>query len=132
MRLGSAKHALATQCAEVNLGNFLPGRFSLEQRYRIHPETRQLERIQHESELEMLRKGGKELVGSVVPDVVIHTGNALQPQRVYDFKFPCPESNPGSWRDYRSGNPHNIKNQGEAYQKVFDAPSLLVTPKGVF
>jgi hypothetical protein len=129
MRLGSAKHTLAVQCTKEKLEVAYPGRFSLEQRYRLSPDTRKLERISHKTELEMLRNGGKELVGSVVPDVVIHTGNPLQVQWVYDFKFPCPESNSGSWRQLPPGNPHKVQNQGDAYKKVFDAPATLITPK---
>lgn len=108
------------------------GRFSLEQRYRINPETRQLELLSHETELAMRRRGGKELEGSVVPDVVIHTGNPLQVQAVFDFKFPCPETNDGQWRSYLPGNPLRVRNQREAYLKVLDATPALVTPKGVF
>jgi hypothetical protein len=132
MRLGSAKHTLAVQCAQEKLQEAYPGRFSLEQRYRLPPDTRKLERISHKAELEMLRNGGKELVGSVVPDIVIHTGDPLQPQRVYDFKFPCPENNPPTWRVYPTGNPHKVAHQGQAYERVFGVPALRVTPKGVF
>ncbi|MCP3144698.1 hypothetical protein [Pyxidicoccus xibeiensis] len=130
MRLGDAKHALALQCTEEELSQAFPGRYGLEQRYRLHPDSRQLERIRHERELEMLRAGGKELAGSVIPDVVIHTGDPLQAQRVYDFKFPCPEDNEPKWRDYPLGNSLNVKNQGAAYKKVFDATPVRVTPKG--
>ncbi|MBZ4422001.1 hypothetical protein K8638_36745 [Myxococcus sp. RHST-1-4] len=67
-----------------------------------------------------------------MPDVVIHTGNPLQAQRVYDFKFPCPERNNPQWRDYPSGNSLQVLNQGAAYEKVLRASSARVTPKGVF
>ncbi|NMO21102.1 hypothetical protein HPC49_40185 [Pyxidicoccus fallax] len=130
MRLGSAKHARAMQCVEEKLGAAYPGRFSQNQRYRLHPETRQLERITHEKELEMLRKGGGDLLGSVVPDVIIHTGNPLQVQWVYDFKFPCPEDNPTSWRRYPHGNPLKALHQGDAYHKVFGLQPSRVTPQG--
>lgn len=129
MRLGGAKHALALRCTEEKLGRAHPGRFSLEQRYRINPETRQLELISHEMELQMLRRGGKELVGSVVPDVIIHTGNPLQVQAVFDFKFPCPEGNQSSWRQYSSGNGNEVSNQGDAYQKTFDVQAVRIRPR---
>jgi hypothetical protein len=132
MRLGSAKHALALQCAKDELGRTIPGRFSLEQRYRLQPETRQLERIRPEKELEMLRNGGKNLAGSVVPDVVITTGEPLKVQRVYDFKFPCPESNHSQWRPYPPDGPLRVSHQGDAYWKVLQAPPFRVTPKGIF
>jgi hypothetical protein len=132
MRLGGAKHKLAARCTEEKLGRAHPGRFTLEQRYRTNPETRQLELISPETELAMLRNGGKELAGSVVPDVVIHTGNPLQAQRVYDFKFPCPETNEGDWRAYPPRNALRVRNQREAYLKVLDATPARVMPKGVF
>jgi rRNA maturation protein Nop10 len=130
MRLGNAKHALALQCTQEKLGLAHPGRFSLEQRYRTHPDTRQLQRITAERALESLRNGGRELSGTVVPDVVIHTGDPIQVQRVYDFKFPCPESNPPSWRQFPPGNPHGALNQGVAYRKTFGTQPRIVTPHG--
>ncbi|QSQ18726.1 hypothetical protein JY651_25535 [Pyxidicoccus parkwayensis] len=132
MRLGGAKHRLATPCTEEKLSRTLPGRFRLEQRYRINPDTRQLELITHEAELEMLREGGKELVGSVVPDVIIHTGNPLQVQAVFDFKFPCPETNTPKWRSLSPGNALGVRNQGEAYFKVLGEAPSRVAPGGVF
>lgn len=131
MTLGNEKHALAMQCALEKLGNAYPGRFSLQKRYRLHPKTRQLEHIPHKKELEMLRNGGGELVGSVVPDVVIHTGNPLEAQWVYDFKFPCPEDNPGTWRNLGRNNPIGARNQYEAYTITFNVRANIITPKGV-
>lgn len=132
MRLGGAKHTLALRCTEEKLGRAHPGRFSLEQRYRINPETRQLELISHEMELQMLRRGGKELVGSVVPDVVIHTGNPLQVQAVFDFKFPCPEFNLPSWRRQHPRNAQQDTNQGSTYKDALGEEPVLITPKGRF
>jgi hypothetical protein len=131
MRLGNAKHALALQCTQEKLGLAHPGRFNLEQRYRTHPETRQLERVTSERELEMLRNGGRELSGTVVPDVVIHTGNPLHVQHVYDFKFPCPESNKSYWRKYPPGNALQVIDQGAAYLKVLRARSFRVTTESI-
>ncbi|MCY1015497.1 hypothetical protein [Pyxidicoccus sp. MSG2] len=132
MRLGGAKHELASQCTEEKLSRAQPGRFTLEQRYRIHPETRQLELISLETELAMLRRGGKELVGSVVPDVVIHTGNPLQVQAVFDFKFPCPEGNRSAWRNQPSGNASGVSNQGKAYERTFGVQPTRVRPRKEF
>jgi hypothetical protein len=130
MTLGRAKHELATQCAQEKLGGAYPGRFSLQQRYRLNPRTRQLELIRHDTEVGMLRQGGGgQLAGTVVPDVVIHTGDPLQVQGVYDFKFPCPDTNLPSWRKYPPGNPLRANNQGDAYKEVFGVPARRVTPK---
>ncbi len=133
MTLGRAKHELATQCAEEKLGSAYPGRFSLQQRYRLNPKTRQLELVSHETEVGMLKQGASgQLAGTVVPDVVIHTGNPLQVQGVYDFKFPCPVTNPPSWRHYPPGNPLRVKDQGAAYEQVLGPIPKRVTPTGVF
>ncbi|QSQ18728.1 hypothetical protein JY651_25545 [Pyxidicoccus parkwayensis] len=132
MRLGSAKHRLAFQCADEKLSQMIPRRFRLEQRYRINPETQQLELATHKAEVEMLRNGGKDLVGSVVPDVVIHTGDPLQPQAVFEFKFPCPEDNPPSWRDYPPRPGQQASNQGAAYESAFGESPTIITPKGIF
>jgi hypothetical protein len=133
MTLGRAKHELAVQCAQEKLGRAYPGRFSLQQRYRLNPRTRQLELISHEQELAMLREGASaQLVGTVVPDVVIHTGDPLQVQGVYDFKFPCPDSNDPSWRRYPPNHPLKARNQGAAYAEILGEPPGLVTPKGVY
>lgn len=132
MRLGSAKHELAIRCAEEVLGSTYPGRFRLQQRYRLNPQTQKLELITHEAELAMLRQGaGSQLAGTIVPDVVIHTGDPLQVQAVYDFKFPCPETNKSSWRRYPPNNPHGVSDQGAAYHKLLGEPPSLVTPTRV-
>ena len=133
MALGRAKHELAAQCAREKLSHAHPGRFSLQQRYRINSKTRQLELISHEQELAMLREGSSaQLAGTVVPDVVIHPGKPLQVQGVYDFKFPCPDSNNPSWRRYPPNHPLNARNQGAAYAEILGEPPGLVTPKGVY
>jgi hypothetical protein len=43
MHLGTEKHALALQCAEQKLGALIPGRFSLEQRYRYDSQSQRTE-----------------------------------------------------------------------------------------
>jgi hypothetical protein len=83
--------------------------------------------------LALLREGASaQLAGTVVPDVVIHTGNPLQVQGVYDFKFPCPGTKDPSWRRYPPNHPQGIRTQGEAYNVVLGGRPRLVSPKGVF
>lgn len=70
---------------------------------------------------------GGELEGTIVPDVVIHSGNPLEVLAVYELKFPCPSSNEPSWREYEEGHPHG-SNQGEIYQKILQVIPKLVAP----
>lgn len=83
-------------------------------------------------ELNILKQGaGSQLAGSIVPDVVIHTGDPLQVQGVYDFKFPCPDTNPGAWRPISPTKPLKARTQGEAYAEILGEPPFVVTPKSV-
>ncbi|HZI13773.1 MAG TPA: hypothetical protein VE153_25570 [Myxococcus sp.] len=52
-----------------------------------------------------------EMKGSLVPDVVIHTGDPLQVLAIYDFKFPCVNTEKRvPWRKLPDG-----RNQEQAY-----------------
>jgi len=77
---------------------------------------------------ESMRKNqGKDMKGTLVPDVVIHAqGNPLKTQFVYDFKFPCLISNRPTWTVYKEG-PYRDQTQGTVYKKIF-GPALRVTP----
>ena len=78
MQLGTEKHALARQCVEQKLNAQIPGRFSLEQRYRHDPQTGQKQLVSPEEARALRRQGcADELEGTIVPDVVIHSGNPL-------------------------------------------------------
>jgi hypothetical protein len=127
MKLGKEKHAEAIQCAKDRLSQLLPGRFSLEQRYR--PTTGQLELVSQEQYQESMRANrGKDLKGTLVPDVVIHTkGNPLKTQFAYDFKFPCLKITPPTWTIYSKESPYRDESQGLVYEKFFGA-ALRVTP----
>ncbi|HYO64529.1 MAG TPA: hypothetical protein VEU33_00495, partial [Archangium sp.] len=77
----------------------------------------------------LVRQGReKELEGTLEPDVVIHTGDPLKVWAVYDFKFPCPETNPPFWRKYPKGHPYQGRTQGEMYQRALGRSPSRVTP----
>jgi len=98
MQLGREKHDLARQCTETKLGGLIPGRVSLEPRYRYNPQTGQKQLVSPEEARALRQQGcGDELEGTIVPDVVIHSGNPLDVLAVYDFKFPCPITNKPRW-----------------------------------
>jgi len=122
MQLGQEMHQLARACAHEKLGELLPGHFSLEQRYRYDRQTGQTTLVTPEEEAALLRRGlARELVGTLKPDVVIHRGNPLLAQAVYDFKFPCVSrrgDRDTSWRKYPEGHPYDGYTQKEMYQQV--------------
>jgi hypothetical protein len=125
MQLGREKHRLALQCTAQKLGGLIPGRFSLEQRYRYDEQTGQLQLISREKARALCQQGcSGELEGTIVPDVVIHSGNPLQIMAVYDFKFPCPISNPPRWAQDEDDRCH----QGNAYFKALGVGPDIVAP----
>lgn len=126
MQLGTEKHRLALQCTAKKLGALIPGRFSLEQRYRYDKQTGQRQLISREKARALCQQGcsGELLEGTIVPDVVIHTGNPLEVLAVYDFKFPCPISNTPRWTQDADDNCH----QGDAYFKALGVGPDIVAP----
>ncbi len=120
MRLGIEMHEVARKCAEEALGKLRPGGFSLEQRYRIIDlETGEKELVSAEEERALEESGnGGELKGTLKPDVVIHEGDPLHAQAVYDFKFPCGENGePPDWGRYPKGHPLAKHTQKSAYAR---------------
>lgn len=106
MRLGTEMHVVALACAHKRLGALRPGGFSLEPRYRYNPKTQKWEPMSRQEEQSLLEQGHTgELKGSLVPDVVIHTGDLLQVLAIYDFKFPCVSTSEAvEWRRLPVGN----------------------------
>jgi hypothetical protein len=130
MQWGTEKHGLATQCVQEQLDTLIPGRFSLEPRYRYDRPTGQAQWLSPAEVRALLQQDcGKELKGTLVPDVVIHSGNPLQAVSIYDFKFPCPADNEAIWRMY--GHEHTYKglNQGQVYVEALKSEAALVTPR---
>jgi hypothetical protein len=128
MRLGVEKHDLASQCIEQKLQKIRPGGFSLNQRYRLNNSTGKWEPLSRQAVEALLRKGGKELVGTIEPDLVLHTGNPAEVLGVYDLKFPCPGINEPLWSDYPEGHPYAELNQGQAYERAFGVNPARVSP----
>ena len=77
----------------------------------------------------MLREGGSGLLGTLVPDVVIHTGKPLEVLDVYDLKFPCPGTNFPEWRKYTDGHPYEGQHRGQLYQQTFGVDPARVAPR---
>jgi hypothetical protein len=135
MQLGVEMHEEAEKCAEERLGKLRPGGFNLEQRYRYDSRTGRWKLVSRE-EVQALEESGNagELLGSVQPDVVIHEGDPLQVQEVYDFKFPCVNTDtPPAWTRYPNDHPHTGFDQGEMYKRVFsvEKPARVVPRQGI-
>lgn len=127
-QIGQEKHRAARACVEERLGETFPGRFSLEQRYRYDREAQRIELVSDQERIASLRQNqGLDLKGTLAPDVVIHTGDPLKPQAVYDFKFPCLRMTAPVWTVYPPGHPHEDRTQGMVYQEAFGSASR-VTP----
>ncbi|ATB29350.1 hypothetical protein [Melittangium boletus] len=128
MQLGTEKHLLALQCTQEKLGALIPGRFSLEPRYRYDKQQGGRRLIPEHEARALLRRGcGEELRGTLRPDVVIHSGNPLEVQAVYDFKFPCPLNNEPSWKTYTEG-PYKGSIQGDVYAESLESEAALIAP----
>jgi hypothetical protein len=129
MHLGREKHQLALECIQKKLQELRPGGFSLEQRYRLNEGSGKWVPLSQSEVEALLRAGGKALVGTLEPDIVIHTGNPAEVLDVLDLKFPCPGTNPPQWNKYGNGHPYENLTQGQAYQIAFGVKPARVAPR---
>lgn len=137
MELGNTMHALADACAEEKLKSILPpSRFAVQMTYRRNPENGSTEWLDKAMVKDTMKKWysregtGQEhpLLGSIRPDVVIHQGDPLRAQAIYDFKFPCGDSGETGWRRHTDG-PHEGKTQKDVYEEFSEpAPAMRVLP----
>jgi hypothetical protein len=129
MTLGTEKHEVALRCIQERLSELRPGGFSIEQRYRFDRKSNQTSLLSEKEAQALLRQGhGDQLKGTVRPDIVIHTGNPLQAQAVYDLKFPCPGRNEAKWNEYPKDHPHFPLHQGEVYKRALRVAPVRVAP----
>jgi hypothetical protein len=130
MRLGVEQHKTALLCAEEKLKQLKPGGFSISPRYRVDPETGKAEYIPPEVVQALLSQGrSAELKGTIEPDIVIHEGQPHRVQDVYDYKFPCVNTDkPSSWRRFPENSPHKGTTQGELYERALGGTPARVQP----
>ncbi|HEX8704193.1 MAG TPA: hypothetical protein VF815_35500 [Myxococcaceae bacterium] len=129
MLLGREKHEAAIACIQAQLTGLRPNGFSLNQRYRYNKTTGRWEPLSPKQEEALLRAGGEGLLGTLVPDVVLHTGSPAEVMDVYDLKFPCPGTNSPNWYTYPEGHPHQGWTQGQMYQRAFGGDPARVAPR---
>jgi hypothetical protein len=136
MLLGREQHKAALQCAQHRLKALKPGGFTLSPRYRFDPDTGQTHFMPSDQVKTLLDQGrSAELLGPNEPDIVVHLpGQPLGVQLVFDFKFPCVNTDTRSaWRRYPQGHPFKGLSQGELYKIVLKVEPFLVQPHvGVF
>ncbi|WP_049805206.1 hypothetical protein [Stigmatella aurantiaca] len=129
MEWGLEKHQTALGCVHQKLNELWPGSFSLNQRYRYDSATGELALVSAERVRELVElKRAAELLGTLEPDVVIHSGNPRDVLAVYDFKFPCPASNEPQWRRYPEIHPYRNRTQGDVYEEAFGVSPARVAP----
>jgi len=129
MWFGNLMHDAAFACIQEKLELLRPGGFSLKQRYRHDERTGETTLVSKEEVKRLIEQGRKnELRGTIEPDVVLHSGDPLQAESVYDFKFPCVEiDRPKSWRRYPDG-PYQGLSQKNVYQMFLDTYIWQVIP----
>lgn len=129
MALGKEKHAEAFACIKGKLEKLIPGYFLIEQRYRYDQARKRVNPMSKE-EIERLVKEGRkaELRGTLEPDLVIHSGDPTRARFVYDFKFPCREGAPATWRIYPREHRYRDSTQREMYYEAFGVPPARVVP----
>lgn len=128
MYLGLFKHKLAWDCLHDVLKQLLPRRYLFEPRFQLNERTGTWEYLSPETVDRVLSlQGWKGLKGTIAPDIVIMDEHGVI-VRVYDMKFPCPESNATRWETYMSGQWFGQK-QGDIYAIALNATPLLVSPR---
>ncbi|PTL82822.1 hypothetical protein [Vitiosangium sp. GDMCC 1.1324] len=131
MRLGTEMHDVALGCINKTLSRLRKGGYSLDPCYRYDKQTQKTTFVSCEEVKDLLDRGcGDELRGTLRPDLVLHSGNPLDVQAVYDFKFPCVNSNTKpEWRDYPETSPHYGCNQGQLYQEALGVEPEIIFPR---
>jgi len=133
IRLGLEMHGAALRCAGERLERLRPGGYLLEPRYRFNRKTGEKSLIGEEEKAALLRQGGEELKGTLEPDVVLHAGDPLRVEAVFDFKFRCVNfTKRPDWRTYPSGHRYAGESQGDIYEEAFGNIVELVGPRSEF
>lgn len=127
--LGREKHTLALECIQQKLHELRPKGFSLNQRYKENKATGRWEPLSEQQVKALLRNGGDGLIGTIVPDIVIHTGNPVEVLDILDLKFPCPGTNAPTWHRYPDGHPFARQSQGQVYKRAFGIDPARVAPR---
>lgn len=118
---------------ELQLARLWPAPFSLEQRYRYYPKSQFLETISRAEEQQLIAQGcANKLWRTIKPDIILHADHhLLQAVLILDFKFPCPPTNPPTWKQYGGTSAYAHSTQGQVYEQALGGKALLLSPQGV-
>lgn len=126
--LGIFKHEQAWPCLRKALDELLPGRYRLHPRFRLDERTGTWEFLDEEVVKRLVsEQGWKSLAGTIEPDIILMDAEGFI-IRVYDLKFPCPETNVAQWEKYKGGRWRD-ELQGDVYERALQVPPQLVSPK---
>ncbi|WP_257458755.1 hypothetical protein [Archangium lipolyticum] len=131
VRLGMEMHDVASQCAQEELSRLRPGGFSVEQRYRYDGRLKRWKQVSAEEEQALIDSGNAgELKGTLKPDVVIHSGDPVNVQAVYDFKFPCANTDRApEWDRYPENHPYEGSSQRDMYMEALGPEPVRIVPR---
>jgi hypothetical protein len=102
--------------------------FLLHPRFYVNPKTGRWEHMDENMVSQIVsREGWAGLRGTIEPDIVLLDENGII-IRVYDLKFPCPETNGARWDPYEDGRWKDW-HQGELYKTALGVPPHLVSPR---
>ena len=126
--LGLFKHEESWPCLRAELDKLMPGRYLLHPRFKLNEQTGQWEHWNENKVKEIIAsQGWTGLTGTIEPDLILMDATRLI-VRIYDLKFPCPDTNWSGWRRYLDG-PNEGSNQGRVYKEVLHAEAFLVSPR---
>jgi hypothetical protein len=126
--LGLFKHEQAWPCLRKALDELLPGRYRLHPRFRLDELMGTWEFLDEQVVKRIVsEQGWKGLAGTIEPDIIILDAEGFI-VRVYDLKFPCPETNVAQWEKYKGGRWRD-ELQGDVYERALKVSPQLVSPK---
>ncbi|MCY1080534.1 hypothetical protein [Archangium lansingense] len=99
--LGLFKHEQAWPCLREALNKLIPSeRYRLRPRFQFSREKGTWEFMEEDWVSQIVtEQGWKGLAGTIEPDIIILDEKGII-VRVYDLKFPCPETKPARWTTY--------------------------------
>ena len=132
MYLGNRKHVAAWLCLREKLSSIIPrSQFVLEPRFMYNEDLKRWEYMDENFVSQIItRLGYQGLEGTLRPDLIILDAEGII-ILVYDYKFPCPETNVGKWDNINKGRWEG-STQEELYEAATHVVPAIVTPrKGV-
>jgi len=127
--LGLFKHEQSWPCLREALNKLIPSeRYRLRPRFQFNREKGEWEFMEEEWVSQIVtEQGWKGLAGTIEPDIIILDEKGIL-VRVYDLKFPCPETKPAHWPRYTEGRWLN-ESQGGVYEDILHVTPQLVSPR---